>query len=261
VLITCCWGVVVTGKVKAPDQHLFDQWSSSVVKVPDNDDLTQGEDGVEYLAKTKALLQELWDFLVSRSGIGHAVVVPDNAKKASGQPKSPRPHIKNKPQGESDGEVGADVKESDAQVEAQVDSNVEEVEDANVEEVEEVVQVDTDANVEEVEEVVQVDAVAQKDAEGSDATHCLRLRDVMRVLDQELSCDFDLDGEGGEDDGDLAQEDDVEPESREDICRKARTGVKTKRKSLSLLALYCCPCPLSSTCDDHTFPNLSCVLF
>ena len=249
VLLTCCWGVAAADKAKAPDHDLFDQWSSSEVKAPDNVDLSLGEDvlhGVAHQAKAKSLLQELWDFLVRRSGIGHAVVARDSAKKASGQRESPRPQ-KTRPTNEveqdaaeeaeveSEGEEAAEF-EIDAQVEidAPVDAEVEQ--DAQVE-------VEEDANV----EVAADEKDAEQDAEGADATHCVRLRDanIMKTLDQELTCDFYFDGEGGADEDDLDPEDEkvhVEPESRQDIMRKARAGVKAKRKSLPLLALSCSHC-------------------
>jgi len=239
VLLTCCWGVAVADKAKV------DQWSSGELKAPDNDALSLGEDvlhGVAHQAKAKSLLQELWDFLVRRSGIGHAVVARDSAKKASGQRESPRPQ-KTRPTNEveqdaaEEAEVESEGEESaEVEIDAQVDAEVEQ--DAQVE-------FEQDAKV----EVAADEKDAEQDAEGADATRCLRLRDgnIMKTLDQELNCDFDLDGEdgeGGADDGDYApdEEVDVEPESRQDICRKARAGVKTKRMSLPLLALYCSHC-------------------
>lgn len=238
-LLTCCWGVAAADKAKAPDHDLFDQWSSSEVKTPDNVDLSLGEDvlhGVAHQAKAKSLLQELWDFLVRRSGIGHAVVARDSAKKASGQRESARPQ-KTRPTNEvqqdsaeeaeveSEGEEAAEF-EIDAQVE--IDAPV----DAEVEQ---------DANV----EVAADEKDAEQEAEGADATHCLRLRDgnIMKSLDQEFTCDFEFDGEGGADEGDLEDEEvDVEPQSRQGIMREARAGVKAKRKSLPLLALSCSHC-------------------
>ena len=246
-LLTCCWGVAAADKAKAPDHDLFDQWSSSEVKAPDNVDLSLGEDvlhGVAHQAKAKSLLQELWDFLVRRSGIGHAVVARDSAKKASGQRESPRPQ-KTRPTNEVEQDAAEEAEveseggeaaefEIDAQVEidAPVDAEVEQ--DAQVE-------VEEDANV----EVAADEKDAEQDAQGADATHCLRLRDgnIMKTLDQEFTCDLEFDGEGGADEGDLEDEEvDVEPQSRQGICREARAGVKTKRKSLPLLALYCSHC-------------------
>jgi ubiquitin len=122
---------------------------------------------------------------------------------------------------EEEGAQEADVEsegEETVEVEAEVEPQVE-------------AEVDVDAEVE-----VDAEKHDAKEAQGADDIGCLQLRheNIVRALSQEFTYDFELDGEGGEDDGDGEQEDEVvvDTETREDIVRKARSGVKTKRESL-----------------------------